>query len=59
MKKLNPWLFLSLFVAAFTLSACGDDKDDNPPKDEKIEVTEANLKGIWDMAYSPDSRNYQ
>ena len=54
MKKLNPWLFLSLFVAAFTLSACGDDKDDNPPKDEKIEVTEANLKGIWDGSLEHD-----
>lgn len=54
MKKLNPWLFLSLFVAAFTLSACGDDKDDNPPKDEKIEVTEANLKGTWDGSVERD-----
>ena len=54
MKKLNPWLFLSLFVAAFTLSACGDDKDDNPPKDEKIEVTEANLKGTWDGSLEHD-----
>ena len=54
MKKLNPWLFLSLFVAAFTLSACGGDKDDNPPKDEKIEVTEANLKGIWDGSLEHD-----
>ena len=54
MKKLNPWLFLSLFVAAFTLSACGDDKDDNPPKDEKLEVTEANLKGTWDGSVEHD-----
>ena len=54
MKKLNLWLFLSLFVAAFTLSACGDDKDDNPPKDEKIEVTEANLKGTWDGSVERD-----
>lgn len=29
MKKLNLLLFLSLFVAAFTLSACGSDDDDN------------------------------
>lgn len=28
MKKLNLWLFLSLFVAAFTLTACGDDDDE-------------------------------
>ena len=30
MKKLNLWLFMSLFVAAFTLSACGDDDNDKP-----------------------------
>ena len=54
MKKLNLWFFLSLFVAAFTLSACGDDKDDNPPKDEKIEVTEVNLKGTWDGSLEHD-----
>ena len=29
MKKLNLWLFLSLFVAAFTLSACSS-SDDSP-----------------------------
>ena len=27
MKKLNLWLLASLFVAAFTLSACGSDDD--------------------------------
>ena len=54
MKKLNLLLFLSLFVAAFTLSACGDDKDDNPPKDESLAVTEANLKGIWDGSLERD-----
>ncbi len=31
MKKLNLWLFASLFVAAFTLSACGSDDDDDKP----------------------------
>ena len=31
MKKLNLWLFLSLFVAAFTLSACGSDGDGDDP----------------------------
>ena len=54
MKKLNLCLFLSLFVAAFTLTACGDDKDDNPPKDESLAVTEANLKGIWDGSLERD-----
>ena len=29
MKKLNLWLLLSLFAAAFTLSACGSDDDDD------------------------------
>ena len=31
MKKLNFWLFASLFIAAFALSACGSDDDDNTP----------------------------
>jgi len=30
MKKLNLWLFMSLFVAAFTLTACGDDDNSKP-----------------------------
>ena len=30
MKKLNLWLLASLFVAAFTLFACGDDDNDAP-----------------------------
>lgn len=32
-KKLNLWLLLSLFMAVFTLSACGgsDSDDDTPP----------------------------
>jgi len=56
MKKLNFCLFLSLFVAAFTLSACGDDNDDGnkPPKDESLAVTESNLKGIWDGSLERD-----
>lgn len=39
MKKLNLWLFASLFVAAFTLSACGDDdtSGDNPGNPTSIE----------------------
>ena len=47
MKNLNLWLLASLFVAAFTLSACGDDdgndnndnNDNRPPKDETVKVT--------------------
>lgn len=35
MKKLNFWLLASLFVAAFTVVACGDEGDDvtDPPID--------------------------
>jgi hypothetical protein len=29
MKKLNFWLFASLFVAAFALTSCSGDDDDN------------------------------
>ena len=38
MKKLNLWLFMSLFVAALTLSACGG-SDDEP--------TNNRLSGKW------------
>ena len=55
MKKLNFWLCASLFLAAFTLSACGGDDDDNnnnnvsdPPVDETVKVSEGTLKGTWD-----------
>ena len=62
MKKLNLWLLVSLFVAAFTLSACGDDdgngnndnNDNRPPKDETVKVTEETLKGTWDGALEHD-----
>lgn len=46
MKKLNFWLFASLFVAAFTLSACGsDDDDDNTPGGQ--DGTPTSLVGKW------------
>lgn len=54
MKKLNFWLFASLFIAAFTLSACGSDDDDStatpstvPSETSTDEVTTASLKGTW------------
>ena len=53
MKKLNPWILVSLFVAAFTLSACGDD-DDKSPKDDTVKVTEETLKGTWDGVLEHD-----
>ena len=45
MKKLNLWLLASLFVAAFTLSACGSDDDDNP-------VETNPLFGRWEAQHS-------
>jgi hypothetical protein len=54
MKKLNLWLLLSLFVAAFTLSACGsDDDDDTPPANTNP------LVGTWEStgtgAFEPNA----
>lgn len=44
MKKLNLWLLLSLFVAAFTLTACGGSDDD---------TTDTNpLFGRWESSLS-------
>ena len=40
MKKKYLWLFASLFVAAFTLTACGSDDDDNSG-------TGGSLVGTW------------
>ena len=64
MKKLNFWLLASLFVAAFTVAACGDEDEplgpdnnnNNPtdstttPKDSTVTlpVNAENLKGTWD-----------
>ena len=38
MKKLNLWLLLSLFVATYTLSACGGDDDDSSKKPDVTDV---------------------
>lgn len=62
MKKLNFWLLASLFVAAFTLSACGDDEENNEnvtPPNGNVEVNAENLKGTWDGAVEHDfAQNY-
>jgi hypothetical protein len=55
MKKLNFWLFASLFIAAFTLTACGDDDEDTttatpptvPSETSTESVTVDDLKGTW------------
>ena len=61
MKKLNLWLFLSLFAAAFTLTACGSDDDDSPKTPDvpsSTEVTVADLVGTWTIAGSDITFNY-
>ena len=45
MKKLNLWLLASLFVTAFTLTACGDNDDDTPPETNP-------LFGRWEAQHS-------
>jgi hypothetical protein len=45
MKKLNLWLLVSLFVAAFTLTACGDNDDDTPSETNP-------LFGRWEAQHS-------
>jgi uncharacterized protein YegP (UPF0339 family) len=60
MRKMNFWLCASLFVAAFTLSACGDDDNNinEPPKDETVKVTEETLKGTWEATIHDMAQGY-
>ena len=51
MKKLNLWLFASLFVAAFTLTACGDD-DETPANTNAISGTWKWVQNYGDDASS-------
>ncbi len=51
MKQFNLWLFAGLFAAVFTLSACGDDDTNEPPKEK---VTAETLKGTWDGSIDHD-----
>lgn len=54
MKKLNLWLLASLFVAAFTLTACGDDDDNGG--DKKINPKKE-LIGTWKCVNPNDVDN--
>lgn len=56
MKKLNLWLFASLFVAAFTLTACGDDDDPEVPNSDVVGTND--LIGTWKVATTDDSYTY-
>lgn len=51
MKKLNFWLLASFFVAAFALSACGDDDETQDPNNHTVTggdaVTVNDLIGTW------------
>ena len=51
MKKLNLWLLASLFVAAFTLAACGSDGDDTPPP------SGSDIQGNWYWYMDNDNNN--
>ena len=58
MKKLNFWLFASLFVAAFTLTACGSDDDDNPGgSDNPGNPTSIEGKWVGEWAAKPNSND--
>ena len=62
MKKLNLWLLASLFVAAFTLSACGDDDDSPsvPPADVPDGTIPAgnDLIGTWTVNSTDESYTF-
>ena len=49
MKKLNLWLLASLFVAAFTLTACGDDDDSSNSVPGGSSFTTSDLVGTWSL----------
>lgn len=51
MKKLNLWLLVSLFVAAFMLTACGDDDDSvTPPPTPDGPVN--SIEGTWKSPFT-------
>ena len=50
MKKLNLWLLMSLFVAAFAMTACGGDDEDtnsNGNSGQNQPATGNDLIGSW------------
>jgi len=52
MKKLNLWLLASLFVAAFTLAACGDDNDSVTPPPPGPDGDVSNIEGTWKSPFA-------
>ena len=54
MKKTYLWLLASLFVAAFTLTACGSDDDDDKDGD-----TGAVITGVWKYSEPKTSDAYR
>jgi hypothetical protein len=57
MKKLNLWLFASLFVAAFSLTACSSDDDDNS-SGSSGNPTSIEGKWVGEWAANPDDSNH-
>ena len=61
MKKLNLWLFVSFFVAAFALTACGDDDSPStPPADvpDGTTLTVNDLIGTWTVNSTDESYTF-
>ena len=57
MKKLNFWLLASLFVAAFTLAACGDDEEETTGGDKEwVGTWESTGTGAFDDASEVSTR---
>lgn len=59
MKKLNFWLFTSLFVAAFTLTACGGDDSDDPTPTPPSSAGKSDLIGKWTLKRESGTSTYE
>ncbi|MBR1788000.1 MAG: hypothetical protein IJ762_02245 [Bacteroidaceae bacterium] len=56
MRKWNLWLLASLFIAAFTLSACGDDDEETKDGPVKTSTTTVeDLVGTWNIGNSEEN----